>query len=536
MDGVTVKKLARDVGIPIERLIVQLTEAGIQASSENDLVSGTDQLKLLQLLRKKTDKDTPSEEVSLSNIKAATDLIELNQLLTRSMADRNIQSLIKDKNLDSVTEKVLELNLESEEHELLTAAILGRLAAVARGRETVVFDRANDIFSDEPESIESLEDGEAKAYAATVIAHCNDGWVKDYSYREAFVIDTADNARRELLTANLSRENSLASWLSALSKQAGSLRDIKKVETRYRRIRRITAVIDDIVELWRGNVGDDSGSELSLLMKSMFGKGWEDVDFSVVVDALDSLLAVLRRAVELRFSTALYPELYAILLDGKKSLGTGYWGRYLDHSKTISEIRHALLEASLVLARQDKFDNDMMAALRSAYGSRAQMTSAIEGRFAEAKDLDPTVANWWRKGGGGDGDKAQKAQRIRNSEDEKIGELLLQVEESQSVMEKLRSAVLPILQPLNPVLAKTVEKAATDYRETARVVRSLSRMRQLKPAGLMSDRIEYNRRLHDMEGGHKSGVRHVRVIRDGVEKTFAGKPKMLVKPIVAPEV
>ena len=57
----------------------------------------------------------------------------------------------------------MELNLESDEHELLTAAILGRLAAVARGREKVVLDRADDIFSDEPESIEDLEDGEAKS-------------------------------------------------------------------------------------------------------------------------------------------------------------------------------------------------------------------------------------------------------------------------------------------------------------------------------------------------------------------------------------
>ena len=177
----------------------------------------------------------------------------------------------------------------------------------------------------------------------------------------------------------------------------------------------------------------------------------------------------------------------------------------------------------------------MMDVLRAAFSSRTRMTSAIKKYFADAKDLDSTVADWWRKGGGGEGDKEQKAQRIRNSEDEKIGELLLKVEESRSVMEKLSSAVLPILQPLNPVLAETVAKAAKDYKETALVVRSLSRMRQLQPAGLMSERMEYNRRSHDMEGGHRSGIRRVRVIRDGVEKTFAGKTRMIVNPIVVRE-
>ncbi|MCF7989105.1 MAG: hypothetical protein K9M02_01545 [Thiohalocapsa sp.] len=535
MDGTPAKKLARDQGIPIERLMAQLKEAGIAVSGEDDLISGNDQLKLLQHMRANESKDEPGKEVTLSDIGSSADLRELNQLLTQAMAERKIQALIKDSNLDSVVEKVVELNQETDEHELLSAGILGRLAAVARGREKVIFDRADEIFSGEPESIETLEDGDAKSYAATVISHCSDPWTRAYSYREALVIDTADNARRELLAANLARETSLADWLSALSEQAGLLKDVSKTETRYRRARRLATVLADIVGPWRGDLGEDPGGKLSRLMKSVYVHGLDDVDFSIVVEGVDALLAILRRCIELRFSMAMYPELYAILVEGRHALGAGLWGRYLERSETLGEVRHALLEASLVLARQDKFDNDMMAVLRAAFSSRAQMTSAITRHFADAKDLDPTVAEWWCKGGGGEGDKEQKAQRIRNSEDEKIGELLLKVEESQSVMEKLRSAVLPILQPLNPVLAKTVAKAASDYRETAQVIRSLSRMRQLKPAGLKSERMEYNRRLHDMDGGHRSGVRHVRVVRDGVEKTFAGKTRMLVKPIVAPE-
>lgn len=534
MDGKSIRKLARDIGTPVDRFMGLLKEAGIAVSGEDDRISGSDQLKLLQFMRGNEGKEQPGKEVTLNDIEAASDLRELNRLLTQAMAERKIQALIKDSNLESVVEKVIGLNLEPDD-ELLAAAMLGRLAAVARGREKVIFDRADEIFSVEPESIETLEDGDAKSYAATVISHCSDPWTREYSYREVFLIDTADNARRELLSANLLREKSLADWLVALSEQAGLLKDVSKTETRYRRVRRLASALADILDPWRGDLGDDPGGKLSRLMKSVYVHGLDEVEFSIIVEGMDSLLAILRRCIELRFSMALYPELYAILVDGRHALGAGLWGRYLARSETLTEVRHALLEASLVLARQDRFDNDMMAVLRAAFSSRAQMTGAIKRHFADAKDLDPTVAEWWCKGGGGDGDKEQKAQRIRNSEDEKIGELLLKVEESQSVMEKLRSAVLPILQPLNPVLTKTVAKAASDYRDMAQVVRSLSRMRQLKPAGVMSERMEYNRRLHDMEGGHRSGVRHVRVIRDGVEKAFAGKTRMLVKPIVAPE-
>ena len=73
-------------------------------------------------------------------------LRELNQLLTAAMSERKIQTLIKDDNLDLVIESVLEHTADSDQ-QLLTAAILGRLAAVARGRESRVYDRADEVLT-----------------------------------------------------------------------------------------------------------------------------------------------------------------------------------------------------------------------------------------------------------------------------------------------------------------------------------------------------------------------------------------------------
>ncbi len=534
MADTPLKKLARDLGLSVKRLTTELEALGVEVAGEEHLVTNEQNLQLSRRLREPTDESEIPKEITLEAIQSCTDLLELNKLLTRAMADRKIQALIKDKNLDAIVEQVLELNTDSDQ-ELLTAAILGRLAAVARGRKEQILKRADEVFSTKPASIETLEDGDAKSYAAAMMTHCSDYWVKEYAYREALTIDTADNARRELLAANLLRESSLATWLAELTKEASEIRQISNIETRYRRIRRVASAVLEVAERWRGVVGDEPGLRISMFMKSLFGSNASEVDQEIVVDAMDSLLAVLRRVIELRFSNALYPELYAILIDAKSVLGAGLWGRVLSQAEAVSDVRRALLEAVLVLARQDKYDNDMMVVLRAAFGTRAQMTSAIKRHFSEVKDLDPSVSEWWCKGGGGQGDREQAAQRIRKSEDEKIGELLLKVEASEAAMNKLRSAVLPILQSMNPVLAKTVDKAARDYREMAREVSSLARMRQLKTAGLMSERMEYNRRLHDMEGGHYSGVRYIKVIRDGVEKTFAGKTKMLVKPIVEPE-
>lgn len=552
MQGTPIKRLARDLKLPVADLMARLRASGVDVTSEDDQISGEQQLRLLKLtqtsdqpegtqqVKKKPSAAEQASEVSVADIESAEDLETLNGLLTRAMADRKVQALIKDDNLETIVQAILHRAAEDEQP-LLAAAVLGRLAAVVRAeaRAALVYERADELLPDEPESLLELPDtdGSMKQYAAQMLAHVTAPWAADYRYREALAIDTADIARRALLGANLELEGNISAWLRAVVERAAVLDEVKKRDARLKRLRRIFGVMRDVADLWRGDVGFNVGASLVVCFDGLLprGKGFDDLDQSDLFAAVDNLLEVLSRVIQLRFSTALNADTYALLEQGRRALGSGLWGRFLIKSDAIGDIRVALLEAALVLARQDKYDNDMMAVLRSAYVSRAQMTSALQGHFADAKDLDPSVSEWWRKGGGGDGGKEQAAQRIRNSEDEKIGELLLKVEASETVMGKLRSAVVPILQSMNPVLAKTVEKAARDYHAMAQEVNSLARMRQLKTAGLMSERLEYSRRLHDMEGGHRSGVRYIKVVRDGVEKTFAGKTKLLVKPIVEPE-
>jgi len=69
----------------------------------------------------------------------------------------------------------------------------------------------------------------------------------------------------------------------------------------------------------------------------------------------------------------------------------------------------------------------------------------------------------------------------------------------------------------------------------AQIARRLARMRKLTTTSLRGARVEYNPLEHEMLGGHQPGVRKVKVVRDGVQKEFAGKVKTLVKPWVEPE-
>lgn len=534
MDGLSAKKLARNIDLPIDRLITELNEIGIVIENEDDLITGAQQLMLLQHLRTLKANSGTKTDFSVNDVKKAKELRELNQLLTQAMAERKIQALIKDDNLETVIDAVLDHTTQTDQ-QLVAAAILGRLAAVARGRESVVFDRADEVFTEEPVSIESLEDGDAKQYAAQVLTHVSDSWVTEYTYRESLLIDSADNARRELLTVCLVREGAIADWLGAITQHADVLRYISNLDTKLKRIRRIFSVMSEIADRWRGDVGSDFGDQLENCLTAFTPKKFGDLDEEVLFTTIDYLLSILVRIIELRFSVALHASTYAVMEAGKRILGAGLWGRFIDKSSAMPNIRIALLEAALVLARQNRSDKQIMAVLLTSYTSRPQVAAAIKRHFQDARDLDPDVADWWRSAGEVSETQRHVEHKVGNTEDSQIGALLIEVESNREAMDKVGRAVVPLLEISEPVLASTVKKAVDGYKEIEQTARRLARMRKLTKTDLKGERLEYNPLEHEMLGGHKTGIRRVRVVRDGIMKEFAGKIKTLVKPWVEPE-
>ncbi len=534
MDGISAKKLARDLGMRAEYLIRQLNEIGIEIEVEDALVTGVQQLALLQHLRTRESEASGKREFSMEDVRGTLNLRSLNQLLTQAMAERKIQTLIKDDNLDMLIASVLKLSF-NEDEQLLAAAMLGRLAAVARGREASVYAKADEVLTREPGSMESLDDGDAKQYAAQMIAHVNATWVPAYAYREALSIDTADNARKELLTVALGKQDNIASWLASIKKHASALNGINNEDTRLKRVRRICSSMRDVTERWRGDVGIDAGVELAGCMKALLTGRLSDLDQVVLYETLDYLLAILGRIIELRFSTALHAFTYSMLEQAKRELGPGSWVRMIDQSQVIPQIRIALLESALVLARQNRSDKKIIAVLLACYISKTQVSAAIKRHFKEARDLDPDVADWWRNAGDVSDMQRLVEQKIGNNEDSQIGALLIEVESNHDAMDKVGRAVVPLLEISEPVLASTVKKAVDGYQGIAQTARRLARMRKLTKTDLKGERLEYNPLEHEMLGGHIPGVRRVKVVRDGIKKEFAGKIKTLVKPWVEPD-
>lgn len=480
------------------------------------------------------------QDITLNTLQSTEDLETLNDLLTRAMAEKKIQSLIKDDNLEIVVNAIIGRAAEEDEP-LLAAAALGRLAAVVRGdaRTALVYERADLLLAEEPGSLLDLPDtdGSMKQYAAQMLAHVSAPWAVEYRYREAMAIDTADNARRVLLAANLKLEGNISAWLQAIVKHASVLDNIKKPDARLKRSRRVFGAMRDVADLWKGDVGPGIGLSLASCFERFLcrKKGLDGVDQSDLFAAVDNLVGVLSRVIQLRFSTALEAETYTALEQGKRALGPGRWGHFLGESTVIADIRVALLEASLVLARQYRTQKQVVSVLLAAYTSRPQVAIAIKRHFADARDLDPDVAEWWRSAGDVPEKRRHVEHKVGNNEDSQIGALLIEVESNEDAMKRVGDTVVEYLKISEPVLASTVKRAAEGYASIAQTARRLARMRRLTPKGLKGQRLLYNPIEHEMLGGHRQGIRQVKVVRDGIQKSFNGKIKTLVKPWVQPE-
>ncbi len=534
MNGTSVARLSRDTGIPIDALLYHLGELNIAARDKESLVSGNDQLRLLQRLRAIDAGASTRDSVALTAIEQASTLSELNGLLTKAMASRQIQALVKGNRLDAVVDRILELERRrGDGDEILSAAALQRLSAVIRGdRRLTVLARISDAITREPSPIDALPDADTKTYAAAALAQVEQPWLDAYLAREAVSIDTADNARRELLQLGLRRTGNIATWVGALTDQADSIRSLSST-VRQRRVRRLFVCARDVVQESRYPIGNDVGLELANCLRRFFGSiDQSQFDEQTIFESIDHLLSVLQRAIELRFSVAMQPDSYRLLGQARQSLGVGVWGRFSRNSAVLPQIRTLLLEAILVLARQNRTDRELVDVLARAYRDRRQAASAVKRQFKEARDLDPQTEDWWSNLGKVSRPQQASVHKVGTTEDFEIAVALIEIDRIREAMEKMGSAMVPLLEISDPVLASTARIAVAGYREVDQTMRRLARMRRLVSTDWVGEVVEYNPLQHELIGGHTSGVRRVKVVREGVEKDFRGRRRMLVKPWV----
>ncbi len=534
MATVSIKQFAEVVGVTVERLLSQLTEAGL-AFSKEEVITDEDKMRLLTHLRSKHDGLEVIPDVLIA-IKKSDDLRELNGILTKVMSEQRTMGLIKGNNLNVIAKSIVELvNNSDTEHELFGAAMLGRLAAVARGRENSVFDHASEVFSERPVPMETLEDRDERFYSSLFLGNVNEAWLVDYCITEASATDLADKTRKELFKIILIRTGNVSEFLELLYDHTKQIQSLFDAEVRAKRARRVYKVLVEVINEWNGEFGINPGEAIDNSFICLMKGQMKDVDDEILFSIADSVLIILQKVISLRFSHAFDSETYKVISSCKRILGNRNWSYYLSQSKIINNVRIFLLEAVVVLAKQSRTDSDFISLLSHMYGGKSKVGLPVSKHFEEHPDIDAETRDWWIKAGEVKTAKRKSEHKMSGSEDQQIGALMIEVDNIKDAMKKLERAVIPFVEIQDPVLAATVKKSVAGYASISRISRQLGEMRKLVTTNLKGERMEYNPQQHEMLGGHKPGVRKIKVVRDGVQKNFEGNIKTLVKCWVEPQ-
>ncbi|WP_122770718.1 hypothetical protein [Pseudomonas viridiflava] len=475
---------------------------------------------------------------AIKEIWATQTLVELDGLLTASMAQQQIQALIKEDRLDSILKKVTELaqsETDTANAGLLVLALLGRLSAVARGREAVIAKALPSLIQvgTLPPLESSSLDGDGKFYAAQSLAQMGTGEWAPYAIEESVNLDTAEKARKLLIEIALSSFPTAADALNAHCMALVNLSGISSSDSRLRKARRISSGWAEVMRGRSYDLGDLPGEALAKWVGALLAGDIRDVDESLLFNIVDDGVDVLLRFIELRFSHAMLAETYQMLSRAKVILGRARWIHFLSFSRTRDALSLCLRESALVLARQGKTDSTMLDLIQLMYQSKVQMLKDMDRHFGKALELDPEVRQWWVAGGAVSNSR-NSTHKVGNNEDQMIGELLIEVQSTEPFMQHLRHSIVPMLNISDSIMASNAIKAAAGYSEIARKASLLARMRKLTTTDLKGMVVEFNPLQHELLSDTYHGVREVKVTRDGVLKDFGGSIKTLVKPRVEP--
>mgnify|MGYP005848986345 CR=1 FL=1 len=460
---------------------------------------------------------------------------ELDSFLTKAMARQAIQSVIKGQALSEIAERIGVLaDGPGSEGQLRGLAALGRLAAVAKSREAELITFIHALLESEPGDISLLSDADQKLYVARALSYADENWKLKYCVRQALEIDTADSARRVLLNEAFLAAGDVTAWLNTIQSDFPSQSGFSNVSSFMRRIRRVLLAIHEVLKEHDELPGRDLPESLAKIAIYAFPREARDAEEEVLFSSIDLFFYSLVRILQVRLGLALESDSYRCLQSLKHRLGPGLWAKFLRESRSMGSIRTLLCEAALVLARQERTDEEVMNAMVSSFVNRPQLKSVLHKHFEKAEDVERNTRNWWESAGEERASRESREQPIGNNVDRQLGELLLIIESHVGTMQSIRDSAVPILEMQDEVAAATVNRGARAFIQLSQTVRRLARIRHLEKTELKGRIIEYSPREHDMLGGERQGVRKVRVVKDGIKKDFGGRVRFLTKPQVEP--
>jgi len=435
---------------------------------------------------------------------------------------------------------------ESEWEKLWWMALFSHSLEIQHGRELGFekhFSALPELFDSAPGPITLLKAGQKlkliqkQIYFADRLALIPQAWVADYCIESAVLgIGDKKNLRTRLIETGFIRLDNPSQLLLTVAKSMS--RYDRAGASRLKSAIKLTKTMHEVIERRPDcKYSEDFGKSLSewstavlirvknrTVVKSN-GSGRSSDLFEYFETLLDLLMHVLRQ----RLTLGLLSSTYEAISTLQTAVSRTEWRQYISHSRSMVPIRVWLLDAALMLGRQNKTDNRFLDVLVRVHETREALQISLERKFKNSGDIETGIQNWWITTGKEVVAGERRDQKVDITVDRKLALLLLAVKGSIDPMEKVKDGLIPLLESSDTELVRVIKNASISYIEMEQLINQLAEIRRLKVSGLSDRIVEYNPSQHEMVDGYKAGVREVRVIRDGVTKDFDGRIKTIVK-------
>ncbi|MEQ8485104.1 MAG: hypothetical protein RIB46_12150 [Pseudomonadales bacterium] len=458
------------------------------------------------------------------------DLSSLSAGLTALMSDREHHSAIESLGPKRLASRISELGSENAVSKMKAAAELARLSATMPKHASEFAEPLALLIDTRPQDLDSLDGPNEKFYFASALSEVEAEWIAEYCVEQALREDQAERVRKRLLERALKSVDDLEQLLGLVVKAAQTLHTSVGRRTPDYRIRKVIEAMAEIANESDLALGRTVAASISDLVRAYQRVATGDDDGTI--EAFEGAISILVRVIQTRMSLVLESETFASIPIMKAACQGEVWRRFLNHSKSMRQVKSMLLDAVTILAGQDKTDREFIRLLEICFESPSYLQDQLADRLSGG-DIDPESRHWWIKLGKVR-NKATGEQRADITVDQQLALLILRIDAMHEAIDKLRSDVAPILHISDPILSPVITTTASHYEAVARTVRQLCRIRKLELMGIAGARVDFNPRVHEFVSGDQKGERKVRVVRDGVFKSYGGSVRPILKAQVEP--
>lgn len=409
---------------------------------------------------------------------------------------------------------------------LMGIAIAYRLGAASKPAMSIVRSLSSRVLSTSLPPLSLLANAKDRYYVALALSDANGEWLNPYIARSIAEDDSAELARRALahsLFAKLSLSEGLrliADWLREVRFDTE-----KPAESAAKRLRRVVAAIRPSVIGRPISPGSALGSSLRALFESASRWGKPTSEEKVWRELTSECCHLVSDILRTQLTVLADPEIYRSLQPAKIWIDPRLWPRYLQKNVAAQAVCSALQDAIVLLAKQGVTDQRLLETLEFLVGTREGAVRIAAELAGSNPGIKPEVRDWLMRFGRERSSPALESFSTASEGDIDgyVASLLLSIRWIQKHRSIHKSGIEEMA---NDLIDRDLNRLRLDVEQLARIRKLTVRLEQ-------GDVVEYSPLAHELLGGHRLGVRRVRVEQPLVERVgLDGVPAVVQKAIV----